>query len=679
LSDDFIPETASLSDAAPQHNPCPQGRLMPLWLILKPQISLLFMVMSGNCLTLFSCPAAAQRVEENVTTSAGDAFGKTIGNEKVGIYSTDDIRGFNPIDAGNARIEGLYFDQQDRPTPRLITGSTIRVGITAQGYPFPAPTGIVDYRLRAAGDKAEASVEVERTAYGGGAISFDASTPLFGEHAGLAAGAIVRRVVTPQAGTTIFNAVGTAVTAHPYAKADIVAFWSAIKAIGEDATPVIFPGGNFLPPEIERGRYFGQRWARRDGESRNYGILAKLPIGALRLDAGLFRSRKMTANIFADLLRGTRADGGVANRVVVADGDNLDDSISGELRLGREWSGNDFRHQLYGTLRGRAKDRNFGGQRSLSLGASTLNAPDFRTLPAFTLGANDQDRVRQITYGLGYGIEWARHGSLTISVSKSDYRKRVNFANPVLADLKIKDSPLLYSINGSLFLTQRLALYGGYVRGLEESLVAPEIAVNRGEAPPAILTRQIDAGLRLALTPRLSVVAGVFSVRKPYFNIDNSLRFGQLGSVENRGVELSLAGRVAPGVTAIAGTAFLDSSITGDAVTNGIIGRRPIGSVRRRSVFNLDWKPEGQTQWSFDLAVESFSSRIGNISNELIVPERSTFALGTRYRFRLGLVPTLLRLQATNIFNEYGWLVSGSGGFTYSPQRAVSLQITFDL
>ena len=51
-------------------------------------------------------------------TSAGDAFGKTVGTEKIGIYNSDDIRGFYPIEAGNARMEGLYFDQQENPLAR---------------------------------------------------------------------------------------------------------------------------------------------------------------------------------------------------------------------------------------------------------------------------------------------------------------------------------------------------------------------------------------------------------------------------------------------------------------------------------------------------------------------------------------------------------------------------------
>jgi iron complex outermembrane recepter protein len=59
---------------------------------------------------LISQFAAAQRAEENVTTGSEDAFGRSIGNESIGIYNEGDVRGFSPIEAGNVRLEGLYFE-----------------------------------------------------------------------------------------------------------------------------------------------------------------------------------------------------------------------------------------------------------------------------------------------------------------------------------------------------------------------------------------------------------------------------------------------------------------------------------------------------------------------------------------------------------------------------------------
>ncbi len=100
---------------------------------------------------LISQSAAAQRTQENVATDSEDAFGRSIGNESIGIYNEGDVRGFSPIEAGNVRMEGLYFDRLGTLTSRLVEGSTIRVGIASQSYPFPSPTGIIDYDLRRVG------------------------------------------------------------------------------------------------------------------------------------------------------------------------------------------------------------------------------------------------------------------------------------------------------------------------------------------------------------------------------------------------------------------------------------------------------------------------------------------------------------------------------------------------
>ncbi|HKW84938.1 MAG TPA: hypothetical protein VJN68_14405, partial [Burkholderiaceae bacterium] len=130
--------------------------------------------------------AYAQRTEENVTTGSEDAFGRSIGNESIGIYNDSDVRGFSPIEAGNVRLEGLYFDRVGSLTSRLIEGSTIRVGIASQSYPFPSPTGIVDYDLRRVGEKQVISALVNYGPYGGLGAEVDAQLPL-----------------TPELGTTI--------------------------------------------------------------------------------------------------------------------------------------------------------------------------------------------------------------------------------------------------------------------------------------------------------------------------------------------------------------------------------------------------------------------------------------------------------------------------------------------
>ena len=61
------------------------------------------------CVSAFSVatPAFAQRTDNNAVASAEDAFGKTVvGDEQIGIYNPDDVRGFSPVSAGNLRAIG---------------------------------------------------------------------------------------------------------------------------------------------------------------------------------------------------------------------------------------------------------------------------------------------------------------------------------------------------------------------------------------------------------------------------------------------------------------------------------------------------------------------------------------------------------------------------------------------
>ncbi|MFA6032208.1 MAG: hypothetical protein WC889_04835 [Myxococcota bacterium] len=125
-------------------------------------------------------PADLGRSDENAIRAAEDAFGTSIGRETIGLYSSQNIRGFSPISAGNARIEGLYFDQVWGVTSRIRRSTTVRIGISALGFPFPAPTGIVDYSFRTPGREASLGLAAGVDSYGATFVEGDAVVPLSG-------------------------------------------------------------------------------------------------------------------------------------------------------------------------------------------------------------------------------------------------------------------------------------------------------------------------------------------------------------------------------------------------------------------------------------------------------------------------------------------------------------------
>src|SRR4051794_520587 len=124
--------------------------------------------------------SAQDRSDENVVTQAEDAFGFSVGRESLGIYNAGNARGFSPTAAGNVRIDGLYFDPAYGLQNTLVDSTSIKVGLSAQGYPFAAPSGIVDQSLRRPAAKSGTSIVASGDSFGTRAVEVDGSLPLSG-------------------------------------------------------------------------------------------------------------------------------------------------------------------------------------------------------------------------------------------------------------------------------------------------------------------------------------------------------------------------------------------------------------------------------------------------------------------------------------------------------------------
>lgn len=634
------------------------------------------LLVGAGLAALLTYPASveAQRTGENAVASAQDAFGTSVGNERVGLYSAFAARGFSPLQAGNVRINGLYFDYQADLNQRLISGSNVRVGLTAQGYPFPAPTGVADFSLRLPGSEAVASTVVGTGPFWGTRMEIDAQLPITGT-LGVAAGVGANRQELYHGGDERVLTGAVVGRWTPTTNIELIPFFSMQEESGGEAQPIIFTGGPYLPPRFQRRRYFGPEWARNAGQDTNYGLLTTFRSGDWTLRGGAFRSSARDDRNFTPLFLNTTLEG-EADRVVIADQARRFASTSGELRLTRQAMEGDRLHLIHLMTRGRMQDRRYGGGQPFDLGRGRIDEPVVAPEPTFTLGPQTIDRVRQLTLGLGYEGRWREVGELSLGIQRTSYEKAVVRPSGTLPNSR--SSPWLFNGTLSLFAGRDLVFYAGYSKGLEESPVAPEIAVNRGEAPPAIITEQMDASFRYAFTRALRLVAGVFDVRKPYFALDPALTFRELGERRNRGIEMSLAGQITSRLNLVLGAVFLDAKVSGDAVNLGLIGPRPVGSIGRTVTAAVNWNLPWAEGLSADLAYESTSDRVSNAANTLVIPPRYVWSLGGRYRFDLSDKPATFRAQLATVNNPYGYNNLGEGLY-YNVPRRFQISLTVDI
>ena len=615
--------------------------------------------------------ATGARTDENAVRQAGDAFGTVIGREAIGLYSSSGVRGFSPRVAGNVRIDGLYFDPVFMPSDRISGSSVIRVGPTVFGSPFPSPTGIVDLGLRIPGDETAASVLASVDTFGARVLEADlaveASDAL---SVGLGAQALQARFGD---GTRDFVYEGAGIARiEPLAGMRIVPFVSVAYTPFHEAATIYVPRGETLPPRLPRNFWNGPAWQRTSETELNAGAVIDAELSdAWTLKAGLFRSSIKYYNAYTNLLLDVAPDGSARQEVLV-DPPLLFGSTSGEARLTRTWRSEKAVHNLHFAFRGRDALRRFGGEQTVDLGPTTITARSLAPQPPEVFGEQVRDVFRQWTVATGYEGRVADLGELSLGLQRTDYFKSIGLpsANPEIT----RKQAWLWNANAAINVTRDLAIYGGYVTGLEESGIAPKQAVNRNEALPAIRTRQADLGLRWQLGP-MGLIAGVFDVSKPYFNIDPNGVFRELGEVRHRGIEASISGAVLPELTVVGGTVLLDPT-----VTSGIagIGERPVGAVLQTYNLNADWRPAALPGMSFDAAVSHQSSQVGTVSNLVRIPAQTFVDLGVRYRFDLAGQGALLRVQVFNLLDFQGFNLFAAGAYQPVFGRSVLAYLTVD-
>lgn len=619
----------------------------------------------------------AQRTAENAVTSARDAFGTSIGNEQIGLYGSSEVRGFSPLDAGNLRIEGFAFDAQGSLSGRLVSGSTVHVGLTAQGYPFPAPTGIVDYRLRPVGEELVLSLVTGFADYGGPFVELDAQLPLVMDRLGLAFGASYAHEEYYDGSDARFGSLALVPRWRPMVGVELRAFYSFSASRDEEVAPLILTAGPYLPPELPRRRYYAQPWADLDTNVSAAGVLGTAQLGeAWALAAAVLHAARDVPQDHAVLFVETQPDG-ATRELIIADPPQRRASLTGEASL--LWSASDGvrNHRLRGRARARAQTGRVGGSSdTLDLEPRLLGAAEPIAEPSFTFGPQTRDRVRQWTAGLAYEGRWPGVGELGLGVQATDYRKVFELPDGQRPETRAR--PWLVNVALAVHVTESLAAYAGFTRGLEESGIAPGNAANRNQALPAIVTRQVDAGLRYAIGPSVRLVAGVFQVRKPNFTTDSQNVFTALGDVRHDGVELSLAGEVMEGLSLVAGGVLMRPRVSGPAVRAGLIGEKPLGQTERTVRVNVNYRVPMLAGVSVDFGLLDTASRVAASDNLVSSPALTTFDLGARHRFSMGGVPATVRLQVKNVGNAYGWRVMGDRSFRSGSPRAGSATLALD-
>jgi iron complex outermembrane recepter protein len=619
--------------------------------------------------------ALAQASDTNVVTASTDAFGVAIGVESLGLYGPSQVRGFDPLAAGNARIEGMYVDLHGSTIPygplpaRLVQDTRIRVGPAAAGFPFPSPTGIVDFSLRSPLGAAGISPTLYIGPYGTSGFDLDVHAPVAGNHCGTGGG-ITRRWDEFVPGLTQFTTdVGLIAACRTSGDSGFSVFYGRTTETQQDVYPTVYLTTAPLPTPVE-ARNTAPTWARGTAVLTDYGGLFRLEApGHWTLRAGLFRSSYDQPLAGSDLLYDPNS-AGIAQHQYVSYADQSTGSTSGELRATHLTTSGPRQYELLLTLRARDVTERYGGDDQVDLGTVLLGTRPAVAEPVFTYGPLTHDHILEWMGGAAYAVHWRDTVEFAAGLEQVRYERTVT--QPGGAPVSSRETPLLYYTSIGLTVSSRASVYATLSRGLEDSGLAPASAANRGELLPASRTAQEEIGVRYT-AGATTLVAGLFEVRKPYYNVDTAGTYTWLGTESHRGGELSVHAQPLTGLTVLAGAVLMSPQV---AVRNGpgTVGSAPVGQPRRLLELAADYQLPFCPRCSLDIAGTQQGPVPVRLDDGAYNPTQTLVNVGARYRFSVMGRPAAVRIQIQNVTNRKVWAVGDpSGGLVAYPPRHMAI------
>ncbi|MBT2747657.1 TonB-dependent receptor [Lysobacter sp. ISL-42] len=535
----------------------------------------------------------------------------------------------------------------------MLSSASVRVGVNAARLAYPAPSGVVNYRLREAGPANELRLGAGVRDFGTQVLQGDGS---YRSGAFSFAGGFLWRPLHrhPQGYEGVaFNLGG--VFAWDIAPDQRLRAFASMYKRHYDGDYAVVANAGAMPPPLRRLHQYSPRWAETAANSTNMGVLYDARFGRFSVDASAFRSIfDIEQNDFT-LISSDGAGRATATTLRSPGRTKIADSV--EARIGRPFEAGALDQRVTLSLRGGRTTAEFGSNLAVPLGAFQLPGDPPEVPEIKWSGMRGEDRVEQVTASAGYTLAWDDRLQLRLGIHRIRYDKAVRSILGTQTGRVSKSTH--YNASAVFNLTDRTALFGSWVTGLEESGVAPLFASNGDEVLPPGDVEQFELGVRHALSPRLTFIGAFFDVSKPSQGLRSDGSFGLVGEVDHRGVEASIAGELNDRIKIVVGAVAFDSAVTGALVDAGIVGSEGVGVSQRAASASIEYQL--RDGWSLDANLNYSGERWTDTANTLRAPAVTTLGIGLRHNFTLAGRPAALRIVASNITGADGYLAARSG------------------
>lgn len=665
-------------------------------------------------LTVNVIPAAL--IETQQSQGLLDALRNTAGvspaQVTTTVYSNLAIRGINVENRSNYRLNGILpiVNLVDLPLEDKDRVEVLK-GASALYYGFTTPAGIVNLTMKRPPDEPMLGLALFGNQFGtvGGHVDAGGTWGKLGARFNVVYSDVDSGIDHTQGHRSL---IATAVDFNPTDSIRLSLDAEHIeKEVNEPGvfryvrmpTPTLanlYPA-LVLPPLLEPSTNFGPDWASNLAEEKNYlaAMRWKLaPAWELSVSYGnsnIVRDRHFNTIDLDDYGPDTRGDGNLSISLQPGaefDNTNYRVEFAGVLNTGF------VRHELLIGASRSVRDAFTSASTPATCPGATPGAPrvtcrqnvfDPVDIPETPFPARTGIRTRIDDRGLYLfdRLEFTPWLQLLAGVRKTDYAE----TNRDTGLTTFQDEPTSLSFGAVVKPLASMSLYGTYIEGLESTPLAPNTAVNAGEALPASGSRQLEAGIKFEPRAGVLLQAAWFDIERDSAFVNGANLYVLDGRARFRGVEFSATGEIMPRWSMYATGQFLDAEQISGApttvVTNPmtgavtvvptVVGRRIENTPERTFSLASEYRFTERLQGlSVSGAIYHLSSRAVNAYNQAWIPATTVFDLGVAYSGNFAGLETTLRMSCQNVADKLHFSATGNNVVAQSPPRQLKLSLS---
>ncbi len=209
-----------------------------------------------------------------------------------------------------------------------------------------------------------------------------------------------------------------------------------------------------------------------------------------------------------------------------------------------------------------------------------------------------------------------------------------------------------------------MTAYVTYADSLQQGDIAPAGVSNAGQGLAPYRSTEWEVGYKIAVA-KLNWALALYQIERPYAFTQNDV-FGVGGEQRNRGLELSVNGRVTPDLNVYGALSLLDPKLldTGSAATSD---KLILGLSKVTLDVLMEYRLPVLPALTLTSNIQYASRRAGNYTNTDFVDGYTVLDLGARYQLHLAGRQAVLRFDAANVGDARYWAniaPVGQNGYT---------------